>query len=287
MAIKFFNTFGLKIKNMLARSDLDEAFWSELEETLVGADVGIELTTRLINSVRRAKNSEEVKNALAESLMQVFEKIDAQAQTSEHSPHVVLVLGVNGVGKTTTIAKLAYNYKTLGKKVLLVAADTYRAAAIEQLQVWASRIGVDILAEGPGTDSAAVAFDGVQKAVAKKYDVVLIDTAGRLHTKQNLMEELKKVSRVIGKAFVSAPHEKLLVLDATVGSNGLNQAKEFHNALGLTGIVVTKLDGTAKGGIVFAIADSLKIPVTHIGLGEGIDDLKPFNFKTFVASILS
>lgn len=272
-----------KISSILKRSALDDSFWSDLELTLVESDVGIDLATEFIGAVRVCKTAADVKRLLAERMAAVFA---ADRKCPDVKPNVILVLGVNGVGKTTTIAKLAYNYKQEGKKVLMVAADTFRAAAVEQLKEWGSRLEIEVVSQTTGADAAAVAFDGVQKAVAKNYDIVLIDTAGRLHTKQNLMDELKKVSRVLGKARQDAPHEKILVLDATVGSNGLSQARLFHEAIGLTGVIVTKLDGTAKGGIVFAVAGELKIPITHIGIGEKMHDLKPFEAEEFVKSIL-
>jgi len=200
---------------------------------------------------------------------------------------VVLVLGVNGVGKTTTIAKLTRAYQGEGRRVLLVAGDTFRAAAMEQLKEWGGRLGCEVIAQGPGADAAAVAFDGVAKAKAAGFDVVMIDTAGRLHTKNNLMEELAKIGRVISKACEGAPHEKLLVVDATFGANGLVQARQFHDAVGLTGVIVTKLDGTAKGGVMLSVAQELGLPITHIGVGEGMRDLKPFDAREFVDSILS
>lgn len=286
--MSLFNIFGSKIKKILGCKTLDDPFWTGLEETLIEADVGVKLTNRFIDSARRAKDAQGVKDVLAGEMVKVLAPgyLNACAPAVSKGPFVVLVLGVNGVGKTTTIAKLAHNYKSQGKKVLLVAADTFRAAAVEQLKEWGSRLEIEVVSQNTGADAAAVAFDGVQKAVAKNYDIVLIDTAGRLHTKQNLMDELKKISRVLGKAMQGAPHEKLLVLDATVGSNGLTQTRLFHEAIGLTGVIVTKLDGTAKGGIVFAVAGELKIPITHIGIGEKMNDLKLFESKEFVKSIL-
>jgi fused signal recognition particle receptor len=216
----------------------------------------------------------------------MMEMLGAKAQAVEASPRVILVLGVNGVGKTTTIAKLARSFRESGKSVLLVACDTFRAAATEQLKEWGSRVGCEVVAQGEGADAAAVAFDGVSKAGAKGYDVVILDTAGRIHTKSNLMEELRKIDRVIGRALPGAPHDKLLVIDSTVGANGLSQAREFHKALGLTGVIVTKLDGTAKGGVLLAISGELGIPITHIGVGEKMDDLKPFDPAEYVKTIL-
>lgn len=273
---------GAKLAGVFSRTSLDESFWSDLETSLIEADVGIDVTTRLIDEVKTLGSADEIKNSLKEKMVAIFSSPQVnQTQT----PHVILVLGVNGVGKTTTIAKLSHKYKMSGKKVLLVAGDTFRAAAVEQLKEWGKRLNMDVVAQAIGADSAAVAFDGVEKAKARGYDIVIIDTAGRLHTKQNLMEELKKIGRVISKSISDAPHERILVLDATVGSNGLSQAREFNGIINLTGVIVTKLDGTAKGGIVFAIAGDLNLPITHIGLGEGMEDLKTFSPKEFVDGI--
>ncbi len=271
-----------RFNDLMGRGTLDERFFADLEATLVEADVGIDVTATLLASVRKEPDASAVKHALAQRLTALF----SSHRPVEGHPRVILVLGVNGVGKTTTIAKLARAFQNEGKRVLLVAGDTFRAAAVEQLQVWGERLKVEVVAQAHGADPAAVAFDGVEKAKAKGYDVVLIDTAGRLHTKVNLMEELKKVGRVIAKALPGAPHERWLVLDATVGSNGLNQARQFHEAIDLTGAIVTKLDGTAKGGIVCAVAGQLGIPITHIGVGEGMDDLRPFDPQAFVDAIL-
>ena len=275
---------GGRISSVLGKASLDNAFWSELETALIESDVGVDVTQRLLRSVRKERTHECVKLALADTMVQMLRRA---AKTPQASPRVILVVGVNGVGKTTTIAKLAHQHMKAGRKVLLVAADTFRAAAVEQLKEWGVRLGSEVVAQGTGADSAAVAFDGVAKAKARGFDVVIIDTAGRLHTKGNLMEELAKVVRVIGKAMPGAPHEKLLVIDATVGSNGLAQAREFNAAVGLTGVVVTKLDGTEKGGVVLAVAGELGIPVTHIGTGERMEDLRPFDAGEFVEAILA
>ncbi|MBC8146055.1 MAG: signal recognition particle-docking protein FtsY, partial [bacterium] len=205
----------------------------------------------------------------------------------DRRPHVIMVVGVNGVGKTTTIGKLAYNYRNAGFNVLIGAADTFRAAANEQLEVWAQRAGVDIIGQGQGADPAAVAFDTLQAAVNRKTDIVIVDTAGRLHTRSNLMEELRKMSRVMKKLLPDAPHEVFLVLDATTGQNAIQQAKEFMRSVDITGLVLTKLDGTAKGGVVISIANSLALPVRYIGVGERIDDLQPFDTKEFAAALFS
>jgi len=274
---------ALGLKKIVGIPHISPEFWKELEGLLIQSDIGIPVTQQLMKKVSDMNSTSEVYDALKMHLTDIFPD---NSVVHAELPHVILIVGVNGVGKTTTIAKLAKQYIDQNKRVLLVAGDTFRAAAIDQLKVWADRLGCDIVSQLPGADSASVAFDGVQKGIAKKYDIVLIDTAGRLHTKDNLMDELAKVSRVIAKAMPSAPHERLLVLDATVGSNGLNQAKKFHEMVGLTGAIITKLDGTAKGGIVFAISGELKIPITHIGIGESMMDLRPFHACDFVDAIV-
>ncbi|MBT3182609.1 MAG: signal recognition particle-docking protein FtsY [Deltaproteobacteria bacterium] len=276
-----------RLTALFGREELGDDFWNELEATLIEADVGIDVTSQLLEGIRQEKNSEEVREKLSKSMLDVLCKAEDTQCAATETPHVILVVGVNGVGKTTTIAKLARQYVKDGKRVLLVAGDTFRAAAVDQIKIWGERLGCEVVAQADGADSAAVAFDGVEKARAKGYDVVIIDTAGRLHTKHNLMEELGKVSRVIDKAMTGAPHERLLILDATIGSNGLSQAKQFNEIVNLNSAIVTKLDGTAKGGIVFAVAGELGIPITHIGIGEGMDDLRPFNPQEFVSTILN
>jgi len=282
---------GQKLKSLFRRSTVDGEFLAELEETLLTSDVGIATCERLIDAVKTAKTPDQARDVMRDEMMKLFESKESEvrSQKSESNtsePQIILVLGVNGVGKTTTIAKLAHRFKNEGKKVLLVAGDTFRAAAIEQLGIWGERLGCDVVAQKIGADSAAVAFDAVEKARAKGYDMVLVDTAGRMHTKQNLMEELKKIDRVIGKAYPGAPHDRWLVIDATVGQNGLNQAREFHQAMGLTGIIVAKLDGTAKGGIICSVAE-LGVPIISIGVGESMEDLLPFDAKAFTASVMS
>ena len=269
----------------------NEEFYGELEETLIladaGADVAVEAVARLreVTKLNGYRTGEEIKNALAEILL---ERIDVGDTTIEIvAPTVILVIGVNGVGKTTTIGKLAARYKSEGKKVVLVAGDTFRAAAAEQLTIWAERSGVDIIKHGEGADPAAVIFDGLAAAKARNADVVICDTAGRLHNKSNLMNELAKISRIIDREMPNAKRETLLALDATTGQNGLIQAKEFKEVAGLTGIILTKLDGTAKGGIVIAITSQLGIPVKLVGVGEGIDDLIPFDAREFLEALLS
>ncbi len=264
--------------------------WDNLEEALIAADVGVGTSEELLERVRQrmqhATTSAELRNALAAEMTAMLPPPAASSATQPH-PYVLLVVGVNGSGKTTTIGKLANLYRVQGKKVLLAAADTFRAAAIEQLQLWGQRVGAEVIAHQPGADPGAVAFDALQAAQSRNADVVIIDTAGRLQTKVNLMEELRKVQRVIQRVDPSAPHDVLLVLDATTGQNGLSQAHNFTDVVGITGVVLTKLDGTAKGGIVFAIAAETGLPVVCVGTGEGIDDLTPFDANAFVSGLLS
>ncbi|HPQ81494.1 MAG TPA: signaling recognition particle receptor family protein, partial [bacterium] len=238
-------------RGLIGRPCTDAAFWSGLEEALIEADVGVEVTSRLLAEVKSVNDPSAVRDLLSKRMMALFPN---PAEAGGERPRVILVLGVNGAGKTTTAAKIAGRYKAEGKRALLVAADTFRAAAVDQLKEWGLRLGIEVVSQGAGADSAAVAFDGVAKAAARDYDAVIIDTAGRLHTKLNLMDELGKVNRVIGKALPGAPHEKLIVIDATVGANGLAQARQFNEAVGITGSVVAKLDGTARGGVVLAVA---------------------------------
>ncbi len=268
---------------LFTRSTVDDSFLAELEETLLSADVGIESCEKLLDAVRTAPTPAEARSLLHREMITLL-SFDAAPRDIE-KPYVIVVLGVNGVGKTTTIAKLAYRFQGRGQRVLLAAGDTFRAAAAEQLKAWGRRLGCEVVAQKPGADAASVAFDAVTKAQAKGYDVVLVDTAGRLHTKANLMEELRKLDRVINKAHASAPHDRWLVLDATVGQNGLAQARQFHQELGLTGVIVTKLDGTARGGIVCSVIE-LGIPVVSIGVGEGMQDLRPFDPHLFVDAII-
>lgn len=264
--------------------------WDNLEEALIAADVGVgtseELLERVCQRMQHASTTEELRSALAAEMTAMLPPPAASSATQPH-PYVLLVVGVNGSGKTTTIGKLANLYRAQGKKVLLAAADTFRAAAIEQLQLWGQRVGAEVIAHQPGADPGAVAFDALQAAKSRNADVVIIDTAGRLQTKVNLMEELRKVQRVIQRVDPSAPHDVLLVLDATTGQNGLSQAHNFTDAVGITGVVLTKLDGTAKGGIVLAIAAETGLPVVCVGTGEGIDDLTPFDANAFVSGLLS
>lgn len=272
-----------KLSQIFSHDVVSSEFLAELESTLVECDVGIECTSQLIEEIKTLSSPEEVKKHLAARMESIL-SVEHPAILSK--PHVILVVGVNGVGKTTTLAKLAKKYLNDGKKVLMIAGDTYRAAAIEQIKVWGERLSVEVVSQLHGADSSAVIFDGIEKAKVKGIDIVIADTAGRLHNKQGLMDELKKVSRVAGKAMAGAPHEKLLVIDSTVGVNGLIQAREFNNAIGITGVAVTKNDGTAKGGIVLAVATELKLPIQYLGVGEGMDDLKLFDAHKFVASLI-
>jgi fused signal recognition particle receptor len=273
----------------------DPALLEELEAALLSADLGARVVDRLMLQVTErvrgvdAATSHGIQNVLSRTLYDVLKPVSGpsleQLIDQAPKPFVILAVGVNGVGKTTTIAKVAQRLAQSGRQPLLVAGDTFRAAAIDQLQVWADRIGAKVIRQRHGADPAAVAFDGIAAAKARAADVVLIDTAGRLHTKSNLMDELRKMKRVIGQELPGAPHEVLLVLDATVGQNALVQARQFHEAVGVTGIVLTKLDGTARGGIVVAIAEELNLPVRLIGVGEGIEDLQDFNPEAFVAAL--
>ncbi len=272
-------------------SEIDEDFYEELEECLILADLGVETATKATDRLRKTvreqhyKTTEEAKNALKDILVEMLNVGDTQLRL-DTQPSVVLVIGVNGVGKTTTIGKIAKQLVSQGKKVMLVAGDTFRAAAADQLEIWAERSGAEIVRQHEGADPASVVFDGIQAAKARKADVILVDTAGRLHNKQNLMNELNKISRIVERELPNAAREVLLVLDGTTGQNGLVQAKQFKEIAGVTAIALTKLDGTAKGGIVIAVADALQIPVKFIGVGEKAEDLMPFEAKAFVDALL-
>jgi len=284
--------FG-KIMGLLAgRGQINEELWERLEELLIQADVGVETTIQLVGHLRQRAAKERLKEAarveeyLKQELISLLEEQKAPPLPAlPPVPLVIMVVGVNGTGKTTSIAKLAYEYRRQGKKVLLAAADTFRAAAIEQLQIWGQRAGAEVIAHQSGADPGAVVFDAVQAAIARKADVLIVDTAGRLHTKHNLMEELKKVRRVIAKQIPEAPHQVLLVLDATTGQNALAQARVFTEAVTVNGIILAKLDGTAKGGAAFAIVKELGLPILYVGTGEGLEDLAPFNAREFVESL--
>jgi len=279
--------------SLLDRTAVDETVWVELEELLISADVGVNTTEKLIEKVKRRVAEEKINQGslvrpILNSEMVNILKIDTQEKPLTTTlPRVTLVVGVNGGGKTTSIAKLAYSLKNEGKQVILAAADTFRAAAIDQLWRLAEKAGVDVVAHQPGADPGAVVFDALQAAQSRGTHEVIIDTAGRLHTKFNLMEELKKIKRVAAKFDAAAPHEVILVLDATTGQNGLAQARYFTEAVGITSIFLAKLDGTAKGGIVLAICDELKIPIHFIGVGEKLEDMAPFNAETFVEALCS
>jgi len=292
-----------RLKNGLARTGsqlsglfslggkIDEELYEELETILITSDVGMEATRMLLADVRRQvkeshlTEASQLKNALAHSLLKLLKPLAIPLDTGNHQPFVIMLVGVNGAGKTTSIGKLAKYFQGQGKSVLLAAGDTFRAAAREQLQEWGARNNVTVITQQSG-DAAAVIFDAVQAAQARKIDVVLADTAGRLTTQAHLMEEIKKVKRVIAKALPAAPHEVLLVLDSNTGQNALSQTKAFDDALAVTGLVLTKLDGTAKGGVIAAIARAHPIPVRFIGVGEGLDDLRPFVAEEFVSALL-
>ena len=271
------------------KKKIDDDLLEELEKLLITSDMGVQTSMDLIERISdkssKIEDADELKNALKEEILSF---LDAQTQVSDKitsHPHVIMVVGVNGTGKTTSIGKLAARYTSAGKKVLIAAADTFRAAAVEQLEIWANRAGADIVKQKEGTDPAAVAYDSIEAAIARDCDIVLVDTAGRLHTKINLMEELKKIKRTISKKLPGAPHEILLVLDATTGQNALSQAKSFNEALDITAIALTKLDGTARGGVVVGIFTALNIPLKYIGVGEQIEDLQDFDPVRFVNAL--
>jgi fused signal recognition particle receptor len=286
------DNFSSRVNGLINSSRIiDEEFYDQLEELLILADVGAKAAESIIDDIKKQvrqqklKAPEQVRILLKDELERVLSK-NAASKDMDLYPRIILVVGVNGVGKTTTIGKLAYKFKQDGKMVLLVAADTFRAAATEQLEIWSQRAGVDIVKHEEGSDPAAVVFDAIQSAKAKKADIIICDTAGRLHNKKNLMEELKKINRVIEREYPEAYKEVLLVLDATTGQNAISQARVFKEAVDINGIALTKLDGTAKGGVVIAIADELSVPVKYIGVGEGIDDLQDFEPQNFVSALL-
>jgi len=276
----------------LRKKKIDQEFIQDLEEVLITADIGFKSAMDLIDRVqgeltrRQLTDSTAVQGQLKEEIYKILREQERPLEISDTFPFVIMVIGVNGSGKTTTIAKMARKIKHEGRSVLLVAADTFRAAAIEQLEIWGRRVGTDVIKQRQGGDPSAVVYDGLHAAKARNLDTVIIDTAGRLHTKANLMEELKKVCRVANRVVPGAPHEILLVLDATTGQNGLAQARLFHEALGVTGIAVTKMDGTSRGGILVAISRELMIPLRYIGIGEAMDDLIEFDARAFVDAIL-
>jgi fused signal recognition particle receptor len=287
--------FG-KVANIFNRDAFGDEVWEELEELLVSADVGVETTSKLLSKVKqrvktdRLSEVSQIREALKKemvSLLSIPRRLNPIPEQIGESPYIILVVGVNGSGKTTSIAKLAYGFTSQGRRVILAAADTFRAAAIEQLKHWGGKVDAEVIAHQPGGDPGAVAYDAVQAGYSRHAQAVIIDTAGRLHTKFNLMEELKKIKRVVAKHDASAPHQVLLVMDATTGQNGLAQAKHFTEAVDVTGIFLAKLDGTARGGIIFAICDQLNIPISYIGTGEKLQDMAPFDAEVFVDAIFS
>jgi len=282
--------FG-QIVGLLSGGEITEETWEDLEALLVQADVGVQTTMTIVDNLRaqvargKVRNADQLQDLLKKELLALLGDPPPMQIDEPRLLTVVLIVGVNGSGKTTTIAKLAKYYKERGRKVLLCAADTFRAAAIDQLKIWGERVGVPVIAHQPGADPGAVVYDSIRASQSRKADLLIIDTAGRLHTKYNLMEELRKVHGVASKRVHQAPHETLLVLDATTGQNALSQARYFKEAVDVTGVVVAKLDGTAKGGVVFAIAQELGLPVRFIGTGEGVDDLTEFDAEAFVEGL--
>jgi fused signal recognition particle receptor len=276
---------------LVGKKTIDEELLAELEEILITSDIGVKTTQELLGSLTDKVQRKEIEDAdllkknLQEQIFHILSGQEKPINVDAARPFIIMVIGVNGTGKTTTIGKMAQRFKDQGKAVLLVAADTFRAAAIEQLEIWGQRVGCEVIKQKSGSDPSAVVFDALKAAKSRGSDVILVDTAGRLHTKVNLMEELKKVKRIIEREFPDAPHEILLVLDATTGQNAIAQAKMFNQALGVTGIALTKLDGTAKGGILIAISDELKIPLRYIGIGEKVDDLREFNARDFAEAL--
>jgi fused signal recognition particle receptor len=271
-------------------STIDQGLLTELEETLVGTDIGMKTAYALFETIKENASSLEGPDSALRAIRTEVESILEKRESALEvpggiKPYVIMVTGVNGSGKTTTIAKIAYHLKNKGKSVIIASGDTFRAAAIEQLEHWANKVGADFVKAQEGADPSAVAFDGLQAAIARNHDVLIIDTAGRLHTKENLMEELKKTKKVLGKKYEGAPHEILLVLDATIGQNAIEQTRQFNNALGITGIALTKLDGSSKGGVIVGIANEFEIPIRFIGIGEDMDDLQPFDAKGFVNAL--
>ena len=275
---------------LIGKKQIDDELLEELEILMISADIGIQTTDKIIESVRKKASRKELKDG--DSLYQLI-KIELEAlivkdnllEPVSDSTFVILVVGINGAGKTTTIGKLAKSFQIQGKSVMLAAGDTFRAAAVEQLQIWGERNEIPVIAQKTGADAASVVYDAYQSAVAKKVDILIADTAGRLHTQDNLMQELEKIKRVLKKHNDKSPHETLLVIDGGSGQNAVQQANEFHKSIELSGIAVTKLDGTAKGGVLFAISDSLNLPIRYIGVGEAIDDLKPFHAKDFINAL--
>lgn len=291
---KTHESFIYRLDTLFAgKKKIDQELLDDLEEILFTADLGVSTTQELLDSARRKVKRKELsdpqalKTVIKEKILEFLLESDQDAVMvmPEQGPFVIMVVGVNGVGKTTSIGKIAAKFTRAGQSVLMIAGDTYRAAAIDQLKIWGERVGTEVIAQQTGADPSSVVFDGIAYGVARKFDVIIIDTAGRLHTQVNLMEELKKIKRVIGKKLPGAPHEVMLVLDSTTGQNGISQAKQFHEAVGITGLTLTKLDGTAKGGIIANICHELKIPVRFIGIGEQLDDLRDFEPEEFVEAL--
>jgi fused signal recognition particle receptor len=287
-------SIGSGIVSLFRGKAIDDELFEELETQLLVADVGMDTTVKIIKQLTESSNRKQLKDGdalyqlLKEQMADILKKVESPLTLkTESGPFVILMVGVNGVGKTTTIGKMAKQFQQQGKKVMLAAGDTFRAAAVEQLQVWGERNNIPVVAQQTGSDSASVIFDAFQSAKAKNIDVLIADTAGRLQNKEHLMEELKKVVRVIKKIAPEAPHEIMLTLDAATGQNAVSQTRLFNEAVGLTGITLTKLDGTAKGGVIFAIADQFTIPIRYVGIGEGIDDLRPFDSQDFVNALFS
>ncbi len=281
-----------KIDQLIAgKKKIDADLLAELEEVLITSDIGVKTTQELLRNLtvkvqrKELEDADLLKKNLQAQMLPILTRQEQPLNLSAVRPFVIMVIGVNGTGKTTTIGKMAHKFRNQGKSVLLIAADTFRAAAIEQLEIWGQRAGCEIIKQKSGSDPSAVVFDGLKAAKTRGVDIVIVDTAGRLHTKVNLMEELKKVKRVMERELPGAPHEILLVLDATTGQNSISQAKIFNQGVGVTGIALTKLDGTAKGGIIVAISDELKIPLRYIGIGEKVDDLREFNARDFVEAL--
>ena len=275
---------------VIGKKKIDEDLLEELEMLLIGSDIGIQTTDKVIEVVRKKASRKELKDedSLYQLIKEELESLlikENLLQPSSNNPFVILVVGINGAGKTTTIGKLAKLFQGEGKSVMLAAGDTFRAAAVEQLQVWGERNDIPVIAQKTGADAASVVYDAYQSAIAKDIDILIADTAGRLHTQDNLMQELEKIKRVLKKYNEDAPHETLLVIDGGSGQNAIQQANEFHKSINLTGLAITKLDGTAKGGVLFSISDSLQLPIRYIGVGEAIEDLKPFNAKDFVNAL--
>ncbi|AVF36695.1 signal recognition particle-docking protein FtsY [Rahnella sikkimica] len=291
--VKTKQNLGSGFVGLFRGKKIDDDLFEELEEQLLIADVGVETTRKIITSLTEHASRKQLKDAdalygkLKEEMSEILSKVDEPLDVSGKTPYVILMVGVNGVGKTTTIGKMARQFEAQGKSVMLAAGDTFRAAAVEQLQVWGQRNKIPVIAQHTGADSASVIFDAIQAAKARNIDVLIADTAGRLQNKTHLMEELKKIVRVMKKLDEDAPHEVMLTLDASTGQNAVSQAKLFNEAVGLTGITLTKLDGTAKGGVIFAIADQFSIPIRYIGVGEGIEDLRPFKADDFIEALFA